>query len=1002
MTGARRIESKTVKRSVGQSPFREETVGASLGLLCHTAALESPAMSRTFPALREKKRDRQRRENPAGGPVTWVVPRKEKPFVPTTSCKGRGERAFLFCLPGEGFPGSGHKQMWKGRNRQMKWTGLNELREKYLSFFESKGHTRLPSASLVPQGDKSLLLINSGMAPLKKFFTGAQTPPNTRVTTCQKCVRTPDIENVGKTARHGTYFEMLGNFSFGDYFKEDATAWAWEFVTQVLEMPVDKLYISVYEDDDEAYEIWTKHRGVAPDHMVRLGKEDNFWEHGTGPCGPCSEIYFDRGVEHGCGKPTCSVGCDCDRFVEFWNLVFTQFDSDGNGNYARLDHPNIDTGMGLERLACIMQGVENIFEVDTVQNIMKKISQIAGVSYGESEKTDISLRVITDHVRSTVFMVGDGVVPQNEGRGYVLRRLLRRGARHGRLLGIHRPFLYEVAETVIQENEAAYPELREKEAYIKQVIRMEEERFSKNIEQGMELLNGMLDKMATAEIGNAQAKFSGEDAFKLYDTFGFPIDLTKEIIGEQGIDVDEERFAVLMNQQRERARAARNKNDNEAWADELSELVMGLRTEFAGYTHSSCPGNILSLLRDGEQIETAEAGDSVGIVLDKTVFYTTSGGQVSDTGVITTATGSVRVHDCKKVGDCVVHLGEVTEGTVESGQNATSAYDFARREAIRRNHTAAHLTQAALRKVLGDHVHQAGSEVDENRMRFDFSHFSAVTPEELSQVENLVNEMIFAAVPVITHEMPLEEAKKLGAMALFGEKYGDIVRVVEAQGYSVEFCGGTHVDNTAKLGLFKIVSESSVAAGVRRIEAVTGSGVLKLVNGMKQILNQCADAMKLSSPEELLTRSLHMLNELKEKDRKIAQLSEKMASMQMNSVLDQAIEIGGVRFMSATLSNVNVDTLRSMGDQIKGNHSDVVAALASIEDGKGKILVVCGKDALAKGLHAGKLVKEIAALAGGNGGGRPDSAMAGVPNIFQIDEALAQAPSIIGKMVGIQ
>ncbi len=881
----------------------------------------------------------------------------------------------------------------------MKWTGLNELREKYLSFFEEKGHTRLASASLVPQGDKSLLIINSGMAPLKKFFTGAQTPPNKRVTTCQKCVRTPDIENVGKTARHGTYFEMLGNFSFGDYFKEEATAWAWEFFTKVLESPEEKLYVTVFEEDDEAYEIWTKHRGVAPDHVTRLGREDNFWEHGSGPCGPSSEIYFDRGVEHSCGKPTCAVGCDCDRFMEIWNLVFTQFDSDGKGNYARLAHPNIDTGMGLERLACVMQGVGNLFEVDTVQNIMKKVGEIAGVTYGEDEKTDISLRVITDHMRSTVFLVGDGVVPQNEGRGYVLRRLLRRGARHGRLLGIHEPFLYEVAKTVIQENEAAYPELREKENYICQVIRMEEERFSKNIEQGMEMLGEMIDRMTAGRLEGQ--KFSGEAAFKLYDTFGFPIDLTREIIGEQGIDVDEEEFTRLMEEQRNRARAARSKSDGEAWADEMADLVTGLKSDFVGYTDEKAEGTVLALLREGEQAGLAEAGDSVGLVLDKTVFYTMSGGQVSDTGMIVTETGEVEVHDCKKVGNCTVHLGKVVKGYVESGQRASSAYDRLRRAAIRRNHTAAHLTQAALRTVLGEHVHQAGSEVDGKHMRFDFSHFSAMTPEELAKVEALVNQMILEAVPVVTREMPLEEAKKLGAMALFGEKYGDIVRVVEAKGYSTEFCGGCHVDNTAQVGLFKIVSESSVAAGVRRIEAVTGAGVLAMLDSMKEMLGQCAAAMKLNSFDEILVRTMHMLGEMKEKDRKIAELSEKLASMQMASVLDMAQEIGDVRFISATLSNVSVDTLRTMGDQVKGSSPNVVAALAGIAEDKGKILVVCGKGALEKGLHAGKLVKEIAAIAGGNGGGRPDNAMAGVSDIFKIDEALAAAPAIIRKMMGL-
>lgn len=740
----------------------------------------------------------------------------------------------------------------------MEWTGLNELREKYLSFFESKGHLRLPSFSLVPQGDKSLLLINAGMAPLKKYFTGELTPPRTRVTTCQKCIRTPDIERVGITARHGTFFEMLGNFSFGDYFKHEATAWAWEFCTKVLEMPADKIYISVYQDDDEAYDIWTKELGVSPDHMVRLGKEDNFWEHGAGPCGPCSELYFDRGEKYGCGSPTCGVGCDCDRYVEFWNLVFTQFDNDGNNNYTRLKSCNIDTGMGLERLACIMQGVDNLFEVDTVQNIMKHIMQIAGVKYHEDEKKDVSLRVITDHIRSTTFMIGDGVMPSNEGRGYVLRRLLRRAARHGRLLGIDGTFLYKVCETVIKENATAYPNLVEKHDLIVKVIKAEEESFNKTIDTGLNLLENIIAQSDSKVL-------SGADAFKLQDTFGFPIDLTKELLEERGMSVDIDEYDRLYAQSRAAARAARKDAGAQAWKDSNVSFKDVGATEFVGYTDYSCDAEIKAIVTNGERDEFATADSEVVVVLDKTPFYGESGGQAGDTGIIKTDNATLEVTATGKTPDGVVlHIARFISGdSIALGDKVHAQIDVEKREATRRNHTAAHLLQAALRKHLGSHVEQAGQLVNSEEMRFDFTHFSALSGDELKAIEREVNEVILKGIPVETREMPIEEAKKLGAMALFGEKYGDVVRVVSAGDFSVELCGGTHADNTAKLGLFKIVSESSVAAGIRRITAVTGFGVLKHIENDERIMQSAAAAMKLGNVAELDKRAATLAAEVK-------------------------------------------------------------------------------------------------------------------------------------------
>lgn len=876
----------------------------------------------------------------------------------------------------------------------MQWTGLNELREKYLSFFESKGHLRLPSFPLVPKDDNSLLLINSGMAPMKKYFTGEVTPPRKRVTTCQKCIRTPDIERVGITARHGTYFEMLGNFSFGDYFKREATAWAWEFFTEVLEMPKELLYVSIYEDDDEAFEIWTKQNGVDPSHMVRLGKEDNFWEHGSGPCGPCSEIYFDRGEKYGCGKPTCGVGCDCDRFVEVWNLVFTQFENDGHNNYTPLDHPNIDTGMGLERLACVMQGVDNLFLVDTVQNIMRHISRIAGVEYGAGEKSDISLRVITDHIRSTSFMISDGVMPSNEDRGYVLRRLLRRAARHGRLLGINRPFLSEVVDTVIQENEKAYPELREKSAMIKKVISFEEESFYKTIDKGFALLNGILDRTDATIL-------SGEDAFLLSDTFGFPIDLTKEILAEKGMAVDEERFRALALKQRETARASRKNAGADAWAGDADVLEGLEKTAFAGYTKLSTETAVTALVKDGARAESAEAGDEIVLTLAETPFYAESGGQIGDSGVIRTDSCTIRVLDTTKNASGVyVHKAVVEEGFVREGDAAEASVDAERRFAIMRNHTAAHLLQAALRTVLGDHVEQAGQLVNEQAVRFDFTHFSALTDEELLAVERLVNEKILENIPVECREMPIEEAKKLGAMALFGEKYGDVVRVVSAGDFSREFCGGTHMDSTAKLGLFKIVSESSVAAGVRRIEGVTGTNVLSMIYATNRMLKDTALAMKVMNFADLPIRAGVLLQEIKEKDKEIDSLRARIATMDLGTILDNAVEVKGVKIATAMLSGTGSDTLRTMCDMIRANTTGpVVAVIAGILDGKATLAATTNKEAQALGVKAGVLVKAVAQITGGNGGGKPDFAMAGVKDQTKIDEALAAVEHILNEQI---
>jgi len=876
----------------------------------------------------------------------------------------------------------------------MHWTGLNELREQYLSFFESKGHLRLPSFSLIPQGDNSLLLIGAGMAPMKKYFTGEVEPPRRRVTTCQKCIRTPDIDSVGITDRHGTFFEMLGNFSFGDYFKREAISWAWEFFTQVLEIPAEKLYVTVFESDDEAWDIWTKEIGVQESHMKRLGKEDNFWEHGSGPCGPCSEIYFDRGEEHGCGKPTCGVGCDCDRYVEIWNLVFTALNNDGEGNYTDLAQKNIDTGMGLERLACVIQGVDNLFLVDTVQNIMKHASEISGVAYGDSPKTDISLRVITDHIRSTVFMIGDGVLPSNEGRGYVLRRLLRRAARHGKLLGVDGVFLADLADTVIHENEKAYPELREKRETIRKIIRFEEESFLKTIDQGLAMLNAFIEK-ADSKV------FSGEHAFTLNDTYGFPLDLTREILAERGMDVDEERFHALMKEQKERARSARKDAGADAWKGEGTAAAGLMATGFTGYTEMETEAKVTAIIRGGERVESAGEGDEVSIVLDRTPFYGESGGQVGDCGEISAQGLSIDVVDTTRYQGVFLHRAVVREGSLSVGLSVTAHVDEKRREAIMRNHTGAHLLQAALRKVLGTHVEQAGQLVNEKQVRFDFTHFSAMTPDELAAVEILVNEEILKAVPVEVKEMPIEEARKSGAMALFGEKYGDMVRVASVtDGFSREFCGGTHMDNTAKLGLFKIISESSVASGVRRIEAVTGGGVLAMITAQNVTLLETAQALKTPNPAELPIRAKQLMGEVKEKDRQIEALNEQVAKANLQGVFQNAQDVEGIKVVFALLSGTGADGLRALCDKAKEYPEPVAAVFAGITGGKAALAAACNKAAQEKGLKAGVLVKEVAMLTGGNGGGRPDFAMAGAKDQTKLDEALAAVPELVKKQLG--
>jgi alanyl-tRNA synthetase len=832
---------------------------------------------------------------------------------------------------------------------------------------------------LVPNNDKSLLLINSGMAPMKKYFTGEVIPPRNRVTTCQKCIRTPDLERVGITARHGTFFEMLGNFSFGDYFKNEAIPWAWEYLTKTLEIPEELLWPSVYEEDDEAYALWRDVIGVPEERIVRMGKADNFWEHGTGPCGPCSEIYFDRGEKYGCGSPDCKPGCDCDRYMEIWNNVFSQFNNMGDGTYTELEHKNIDTGMGLERLACVMQGVDNMFEVDTIRNILDKVCAISGKEYGKDHSTDVSIRAITDHARAATFMISDGIIPSNEGRGYVLRRIIRRAVRHGKLIGINRPFFMELCDTVINENKSGYPELIEKQQLITKVITNEEASFNKTIDQGLSLLNDL-----TKDGG----MLSGEDAFKLYDTYGFPIDLTKDILAEKGMTLDEDKFKECMEEQRNKARNARKASDGESWkSNDITYDVAA--TEFLGYTENESTATVLDIVVDNEHTLTANQDNKAIIVLDKTVCYAESGGQVGDSGFITANGFAFTVYDVKKTsGGVFTHFGTVTSGTVSVGDTVSVAYDTKKRAAIRRNHTAAHLLQAGLRAVLGTHVEQAGQLVNEKAVRFDFTHFSALTPEEIKAVETFVNNAILNAVAVENTEMPIDEAKKLGAMALFGEKYGEVVRVVNALDVSVELCGGTHVDNTAKIGLFHINSESSVAAGVRRIEAVTGAGVLSVIENYINLVTETSDALKSANINDVAKRANAVMTELKETQKALEKAEAQIANAKLGSILDGAVTVNDIRVVAKELKNTTPDELRKMADTVKADNSDVVAVFASVNGEKLTFCAACGKDAISKGAHAGNLVREIAKITGGNGGGKPDSAMAGGKDAAKLQEAL--------------
>ena len=873
--------------------------------------------------------------------------------------------------------------------------GLNELREMFLSFFESKGHLRLPSFSLVPQNDKSILLINAGMTPMKPWFKGEEEPPRHRVCTCQKCIRTGDIENVGKTARHGTYFEMLGNFSFGDYFKHEAIAWSWEFLTEVVGLEPDRLYPSIYLDDDEAFDIWNKEVGIPAERIFRFGKEDNFWEHGSGPCGPCSEIYYDRGPEYGCGKPGCTVGCDCDRYIEIWNNVFSQFDNDGQGHYTELKQKNIDTGMGLERLACVCQNVESLFDVDTVMNITHKVSQLTGAHYGETEKRDVSLRVITDHIRSATFMICDGILPSNEGRGYVLRRLLRRAARHGKLLGVNEPFLYQVVDTVIHENQGQYPDLREKQTYITKVIRTEEENFGRTIDGGMKIFSDLL-----AEHKQKLEKiFSGADAFRLYDTFGFPIDLTMEMAADEGLSVDENAFQKLMKEQKERAREARKALGDLGWAGvEFGKDVPA--TEFVGYDHSECDAKIVAIVADEELRDEVAAGAEAVVVLDHSPFYAEMGGQVADHGTITADGVVFTVADVQKnKGGKFMHYGRLAQGVLHVGDTVHAAIDMERRKAIQRAHSTTHLLDAALKKVLGDHVHQAGSLVEPDRLRFDFTHFEAISPEELRQVEELVNDAILEGYPVVTEVLPIEEAKKKGAVAMFGEKYGETVRVVEMSDFSVEFCGGTHVDNTAKAGPFRIKSESSVASGVRRIEATCGKLSLKAMESSQGVLSRAAQFLK-TAPSGLLERMEQQANEMKQLRQALEKFKAEASLGEARQFLASAKTVKDLHVLATTRNGVDTAELRTMGDFLRDKDPKAVAVIASINGEKITFLAVCGKEAVARGIKAGDLVRHVSAICGGKGGGKPDSAMGGGSDPLKVDDALASVDDFVSEKLG--
>ena len=880
----------------------------------------------------------------------------------------------------------------------MKSYGLNELREMFLRFFETKEHLRLPSFSLIPQDDASLLLINSGMAPMKPYFKGDKEPPRHRICTCQKCIRTGDIENIGKTARHGTYFEMLGNFSFGDYFKHEAIAWSWEFLTspEWVGLDPERLYPSVYEKDDEAFNIWRDEIGIPESRITRLGKEDNFWEHGSGPCGPCSEIYFDRGEEYGCGKPDCAPGCDCDRYMEVWNNVFSQFDNDGNGNYSDLVQKNIDTGMGLERLAVVCQGVDSLFDVDTVMNITHKVSEITGAHYGDSHQTDVSLRVITDHIRASVMMISDGILPSNEGRGYVLRRLLRRAARHGKLLGVNEPFLYQVVDMVVHENECQYPELREKQAYITRVIRNEEENFAKTIDAGMHIFSDLLAEHKA----KGECVFSGADAFKLYDTYGFPIDLTREMVQEQDMTVDEDAFQELMEQQRVRARKAREALGDLAWAG----VDLGLDTtptKFTGYDHTVDQGTILAIVCDGEVCSEIDEGKQGVLVLDCTPFYAEMGGQVADNGVIETDGALFQVTDVQKdKAGKFLHHGVMHSGRLQVEQTVTARIDTDRRKAIMRAHSATHLLQAALREVLGDHVHQAGSLVEPDRLRFDLTHFSAITPEELERVNEIVGDWILDGMDVTVSEMSMEQAKASGATALFSEKYGDLVRVVNMGGKSVELCGGTHVDNTAKIGPFRITGESSVASGVRRVEAITGKAYLREMEAVNRRMYAAAEVLH-AKPADLIAKAKGFTAELKEARQNVERMKEKILHSDVDRFLYASKNIGGIKVITTTRTDLEAGDLRKLGDFLRDKDPDTVAVLATATESKVTFVAVCGKNAVARGIRAGDLVRAVSAVTGGKGGGKPDSAMGGGSEVLKIDDALAIVDDFVAEKLGL-
>ena len=879
----------------------------------------------------------------------------------------------------------------------MKKYGVNELRKMFLEFFESKGHLKLKSFSLVPHNDNSLLLINSGMAPLKPYFTGQEIPPRKRVTTCQKCIRTGDIENVGKTARHGTFFEMLGNFSFGDYFKHEAISWSWEFLTKVVGLDENRLYPSIYVDDDEAFDIWNKEIGIAPERIFRFGKEDNFWEHGAGPCGPCSEIYYDRGEKYGCGKPGCTVGCECDRYMEVWNNVFTQFENDGNGNYEELVQKNIDTGMGLERLAVVVQDVDSIFDVDTLVALRNKVCEFAHAEYKTDEAKDVSIRLITDHIRSATFMISDGIMPSNEGRGYVLRRLIRRAARHGRLLGIEGKFLAKLSETVIEGSKDGYSELEEKKEMIFKVLTEEENKFNKTIDQGLAILSQMREEM----VKSGKKELSGEDAFKLYDTYGFPLDLTKEILEEENLGIDEEGFKACMEEQRVKARSAR-KVSNYMGADVTvyESIDPSITSEFVGYDNTECDGKILVLTTDTEIVQALAEGDCGTIITDKTPFYATSGGQAADTGVIKTESAEFEVQDTiKLLGGKIGHVGKVTKGMFAVDETVKMCIDVEKRLASGKNHSATHLLQKALREVLGTHVEQHGSDVNPERLRFDFSHFSAMTTEEIAKVEKIVNEKIQEGLPVVTEIMDIEDAKKTGAMALFGEKYGDKVRVVKMGNYSTELCGGTHVKNTASITAFKILSESGIAAGVRRIEALTSNAVFEYYNNLENILNSAAKALK-TNVSDVVDKIAHLNADLKKLQSENESLKAKAASDALGDVMDKVTEVKGVKLLAVYVPDVDGNGIRDLGDKLKSQLGEGVVVLASSKDGKVSLLSMATDAAMKAGAHAGNLIKEIASVVGGGGGGRPNMAQAGGKNPDGINDALAKAKEVLESQLG--